>query len=252
METDAKLKPYVTFLKEKLGPHVHHVAKKSGHEFDQIHFQVADLTAPVVSINGKTGEMMWSRGALEALQGKAREPTQEIKAVLAHEIAGHVGHHKNLIGWNKLSVFSAPIIAVTAYELARRYTGTPEDRARKIDEAPEEPTLSAKAMTVAKYLAIGTVGLAAGGYLARHMSRTAEFAADKRAVEFTKNPEALVSALQKLEAQAQKAMKEYEKDAHGITEWLSRQVHNFKNATIHAHPELEERISAIRSISIGK
>lgn len=234
-------------------PLIGDMAQKCGHKFEKIQCKYAyEIAAPAVMVNPHNCEVIITRGALEALQPSIHGGvSRELKAVLAHEIAGHVAHDKTMLNWGKVSIVGAPIIAVTAYELYRRHrqkNQSPEETAEQINaDSGKESYLSPKMLTIAKYVAIGAGGLAAGGYAARVISRHAEFAADKHAVAFTKDPEALISALTKLEAAATKAMAEATPEAASISGWLSRQLHKFKNATLHAHPSLEERIAHIRS-----
>src|SRR5207253_1774586 len=110
--------------------------------------------------------------------------------------------------------------AIAAYELVNRYMKSgqsKEDTANQIFGSNKEDSghshLSDRIHTVAKYVAVGALGLVAGGFVARHMSRAAEFAADKRAVQFTKDPKALISALTKLEESAAAAIASTTKEA---------------------------------------
>lgn len=250
MDIEPELLRYKAFLQEKAGPVIYDMAEKCGHNFDKIEFSLCDISAPIVGINPKTAEMLMSRGALQSLQTDLRELTPEFRAVLAHEIAGHVGHDKHLITRGKLSIIAAPAVAVGAYELLRRYNqGSPEERAMEIAQSDKsESHWQENVLAAAKYVAIGAIGLAAGGFIARHMSRAAEFAADRRAVEFTKDPEALIAALRKIEAQTKRALREQGNAHEGVWDWLKGVVNKFENATVHAHPELDERIAAIRSL----
>jgi Zn-dependent protease with chaperone function len=247
---------YSKFMVEEVLPYVSKLAERGGHKFDQIALNLFDHPAPAFGINPHTGELMATTGAINALQGKnLKTISRETKAVLAHEI-GHVGTSSGSLA--RLSVFASPVIAIGAYELIRRYwqnNVSKEDAAKNINDAErpagDHPWMSDKVFTVAKYVAIGAIGLAAGGFAARHISRAAEFAADKRAIEFTKDPEALVSGLTKLHAAANHAMEGASHQTRGVTQWLKHTWQKFANATYKAHPDLAERIQHIRSLDSG-
>lgn len=253
---DPALEPYKIFMQKKVGPVVHEIARGCGHTFDQITFEVSSSPHPEFAVNTVSSKIMASKGAMDALQGgNFSTVSRELKAVLAHEIAGHVGHHKNLHRLAKTSIFASPLIAIAAYELIRRNlpgSGSKEDAAEKIVDADKSQSghanMSDHLYAIAKYVAVGALGLAVGSFVARHLSRRAEFFADRRAIEFTKDPEAMVSALAKLEHTAEAAIRNTSQEARNVTEWLSDVLLKFKNATYWAHPNLAERTSYIRSL----
>lgn len=256
MDAETVLKPYKSFMESLVGPYITGMAESCGHNFKNIAFKISSSPHPEFSVNPTTSEIFASKGAIDALQGgELGKVSREFKAVIAHEVAGHVGHHKNLLNWGKFSVFASPLIAVAAYELIRRNMSggaSREDAAKAISDSVlpggDDSSMNDHMYNVAKYVAIGALGLAAGGFLARYMSRAAEFAADRRAVEFTKDPEALVSALTKLQKSANKAIESASAESQGVAGWLEGIVSKFRNATYHAHPDVVERAAYVRSL----
>lgn len=256
---NANFQKYHTLMTEKMGPMVHHIARKCGHNFDQITFDLCDSPHIEFSVNPATSAIRTTTGTLDTLQGANLSAiSRETKAVLAHEIAGHVGHHTDLSRWAKTSVFAGPFIAIAAYELVHRYLPhnasdkEKKDAAKHIAESepPDGQKHIHKAWhDAAKYVAIAALGLAAGGLIGRHISRRMEFEADRRAIEFTKDPEGLVLALQKLHAAADNLVGGASKEAKSISKWLQNWSEHFANATFMAHPSLTERVSYIRGLS---
>lgn len=234
------------------------MARESGHKFDGIKFNILDSRSPIVGINPTTCHMSISTGAIDALQGKnLTGMSREMRAVLAHEVVGHVGHDARMVKSRLLPIVACPLIAVTAYGLLNEYMNkgkSKEEEVKQISGSEKDQSkhsyMSDTAYTVAKYVAVGALGLAAGGFVARHVSLAAEFAADARAVKFTKDPEALIMGLTKLEEAAKQAINSASKEATGVVDWMRKMVRKFENATIHAHPEHSQRIAHIRGIQL--
>lgn len=83
------------------------------------------------------------------------------------------------------------------------------------------------------------------------VSRRREFLADATAAELTRNPEGLISALQKLDADTNELRTASSATAHMyITEPFKKNAHNKRKHTtwFSTHPSTEDRINALRNI----
>ena len=236
------LEPYINLVKNEMGGFVHEMANALKLNLGKIGYRFSESPTPYISVNVRNADMLIHKGAIDALQGgNLHSLTSETKAVLAHEVAGHVGKfHPGT--WGKFSLCAGPVIAVGAYEIARRFhkRGEKEKTADEIKHLPEESDLPHPLWGVAKYTALAALGLAGGGFVARQMSRHMEFMADRRAVEYTKDPQALISALKKMEEAAENLVK-------GNQEFFPDLWLKVKNLTYHAHPVLKERIASIET-----
>lgn len=228
---------------------------KLGHRFGHpLGFRLNDLVVPQLAIDTALGEIEASQGLIRTLQPDGlTSVSREMRAALAHEV-GHIGH-PNAVRQGKLSILAAPAVAVAAYELLRRHKAEPSASTHEaIERAPPQDTgmagLPPDYIRAAKYVAIAALGLGAGSLLARKLSRAAEFAADRRAVLSTKDPEALISALTKVHKAADELMQEAPETGNAVRRFLDRTMLGFENATYNAHPELGERVTAIRGISL--
>lgn len=242
-------------MREEVGPVLHDLLKKTGLSFERVGFTVSSSAIPYVAINPETAAITVSKGAINALQGNdLKNLTREMKAVLAHEVAGHVGQFNHL-KWGKFSMFFAgPAIAITAYDIGRRaldHSHSREDVANIIGnfKRSDDLHLSERAFQVAKYLAIAALGVAGGGFTARQMARRGEFLADRRGVNLIGDPEAMISALRRLESASERYISEL---GGNDVSFLKKLWNDIKNMTYHAHPTLEERTDYIRSAKIRR
>ncbi|MFP5502933.1 MAG: M48 family metallopeptidase [Candidatus Sericytochromatia bacterium] len=118
-----------------------------------------------------------TEGLLEALN------REELQAVVAHEI----GHIKNLdIRIMMVTSIFLGAIALIADMFMRQNRSSSSSRSKSNDGL--------------LLVLIGLAATLAARFLAMAVSRTREFEADRSASEFTRNPQALASALRKLEA----------------------------------------------------
>lgn len=114
-----------------------------------------------------------------------------------------------------------------------------------------DPNWSEWAINAGRYALVAAVGLATGLLLTRHFSLSAEFRADKFAVEKTGSPEMfkdMLKQLSKIWGEA-KANQPKEDKVGGI---IMEKYHWLISRTIHAHPSLQERLAHIDKISLGR
>jgi Zn-dependent protease with chaperone function len=215
-----------------------------------------------MAIFGK--DILVTQPLLELLESTdfTKAPTDELKAVLAHEMhhSANIGKTVLLTRGSVLIMPAAAMLAMYLYDKAHEKSqGTPDKKqipnpqqlltdigteAEKLEQTlPIESDIEQKkkghpAITLAKYLAVGTVGLAAGLMVARVSSRHFEFAADRFAAECG-HGEALVSALEKIHGNIEQSVA-----AHPQGNFLRKLI----GETIMAHPNLAERIANIRRV----
>ena len=82
------------------------------------------------------------------------------------------------------------------------------------------------------------------------LSRRREFLADSTAVEITRNPQGLISALQKLDADPNQLVSANKATANLfiVTPFRNKKKDKKKAGLFDTHPSIEERIEALQNI----
>lgn len=192
-----------------------------------------------------------------------RPVSEEIKAILGHEMH-HCAYRTTAVSAAILPVFALPVVAVTAtylYDRAKKKAAaekdvSPKNVAKHIDESAKkaEKIIDKKSggspdetengflkqvLNAGKYIAMATIGLGTGLYIARHGSRFNEFAADRFGA-LVSSKVAMANGLKKVHKAMENSTYVF-KNEPSIMDIISSE-------TIYAHPSLRERTSHIRSM----
>lgn len=174
------------------------------------------------------GHVAITQGLLQTMTDK------EIEAVIAHEL----GHIKNydirlmLI----VSVLAGAITTITDLFFRGVFWGGTDN-----DNAPH-PIMIALAFIVAILAPIIAL------IIQMSISRKREFLADATAVEITRYPQGLISALQKLSEDPRPVERATEGNAHMFIDFPLRDANGFFQKLFSTHPPIEERIEALRKM----
>ncbi len=178
------------------------------------------LNAFASGIDDKSYRVSLTRGLIEAL-----EP-DELEAVMAHELS-HIRHKdvRLLI----IAVIFAGIITFAAEMMFRSmlYGGAGRKRDGRV------MLIAFAVMAVAYLLAIG---------IRFALSRRREYLADAGAVELTKNPDAMISALQKISGRS---------DIKGMPDDIQQMMVENRTGFLGVfatHPPIEKRIEALKML----
>ena len=180
----------------------------------------------------QTGQVTVTRGLMDALTD------QELEAVLAHELT-HIRNGDARVG--VIAAVFAGIISLVAEVVFRgmrgvRISGGNNNRGRG----------GGAAILIA--LAILAVAWLLAVVLRFALSRNREFLADAGAVELTANPDAMISALRKVEgrssiptmpSQVQAMLLDWPKGTSGFNLWAT-------------HPSIDSRVQALVSVAGGR
>ncbi len=169
-----------------------------------------------------------TRGLMEALD------RDEMEAVLAHELTHVI--NKDVRTMVIASIF-AGIITVIAELLFR---GLFYVRGSGKDNKNAGPLLLIG-------FAIALVGFALAVVIRLMLSRTREFVADAGAVELTKNPDAMISALRKV---AGRSMLKAPDEVQGM--FLDNRKEGFLDGLFATHPSIDKRIEALIRFGGGR
>lgn len=210
----------------------------------------------------------------------SRPMSPELKSFMAHEFS----HLKDGVlystGWQRLSPLTSPFIAMAGLALYDHITANTK---KKPDESPEEyqervtsnihqsadeeikkieetksdtphkweidPQSKKGFVNGMRYIAAAAVGLGAGLMLTRHKMLSAEYRADKMAVEWAEAPEAqkkTLSNLHKIWGEAGRKQPPADTFAKKWNEFYHEKI---SANTIHAHPTLEQRLSFIDQVA---
>ncbi|MBI1216664.1 MAG: M48 family metalloprotease [Alphaproteobacteria bacterium] len=194
-------------------------------------FQIIDspaMNAFASGINKKTYSITLTRGIVEAL------PDDELETVIAHELT-HI--RNNDVRLMMVAVIFVGMISFFSHMLWRILTYGPSPSSYRRSNSKD----SGQAYIV--IMAIALLVLAIGYFFAIvirfSLSRKREFLADAGAVELTKNPEALMRALQRI-------------SGHDVVKGMPHQVQqmcieNSENffSLFATHPSVEARLDAI-------
>jgi len=183
-------------------------------------------------LSRETGQVTVTRGLMDALTD------QELEAVLAHELT-HIRNGDARLG--VIAAVFAGIISLVAEVVFRglrgaRISGGNSNRGRG----------GGAAVLIA--LAILAVAWLLAVVLRFALSRNREFLADAGAVELTANPDAMISALRKVEgrsnmpavpSQIQAMLLDWPQGAQGFNLWAT-------------HPSIDSRVQALVSVAGGR
>ncbi len=220
---------------------------------------VSDAYTPNAFVVGPTQR----RSTLVVTEGLLiRLDPSELEAVVAHEVA-HIQHHDCAV----MSVASFYAFTVNWIRRSRRERRDAKRRAQTKRDgyvAIPDGNLAAESLgsDAGPSFSIGGVGLVvvvfgavvyfASLMLTRGLSQYREFAADRGAVEVTKNPSALASALIKLSDANQYLPVRDLRSADMMNQFFivpseeSLRDRSFATNWMEAHPPLEERLEALR------
>jgi heat shock protein HtpX len=197
------------------------------------------LNAFASGMNERQYSVSVTRGLLEALDDR------ELEAVLAHELT----HIRN--GDVRLMVIAtvmAGVISFFAEMLWRWFSYGPSVRMRSRDDNNGDAPKANQAMAA---IIIAVVLLAVAWLLSVvlkfALSRSREYLADAGAVELTKDPDAMISALLKIAGHA-----EIPGAPSGIMEMCIENEHNGFTDLFATHPPIESRIDALVQTSGGR
>lgn len=171
-----------------------------------------------------------TRGLIETLD------KQELEAVLAHELT-HIrnGDVRLMV----VAVIIAGVISFVAELLYRWFAYGPPVRYSDGDSHGKRRASPAAA---ALFLAAGIILVAwiLSGLMRFALSRTREYLADAGAVELTKNPDAMISALMKISGRA-----EIPGAPSGLMEMCIENQHSGFVDLFATHPPIDDRIAAL-------
>jgi heat shock protein HtpX len=183
-------------------------------------------------LSRETGQVTVTRGLMDALTD------QELEAVLAHELT-HIRNGDARLG--VIAAVFAGIISLVAEVVFRGLRG-----ARLSGGSSNRGRGGGAAVLIA--LAILAVAWLLAVVLRFALSRNREFLADAGAVELTANPDAMISALRKVEgrsnmpavpSQVQAMLLDWPQGAQGFNLWAT-------------HPSIEARVQALVSVAGGR
>ncbi len=189
------------------------------------------------------GVVAVTRGALDKLD------RDELQAVVAHEFS-HLLNGDSSLNLRLLSLLSG-LMAVSAAGgfLKAAAAHRPSNRGVSFfgKKKPVSNLLATMALFVTGFFltGIGLVGVFFGRLIRAAVSRQREFLADAAAVQFTRNPPALVSALRKIAAQPPQwvlANEHREEVSHMLFVLSLREKGRH---LLETHPPIEERVRAI-------
>jgi heat shock protein HtpX len=184
------------------------------------------LNAYAAGLSPNDATVAVTRGLLDTL------PDDELEAVLAHEIT-HIRNRDV-----RLMVIATIFVGVLAYasQMMRRQTSANGALGRSVGGADFIIVLVASAMA-------GVAGLF--GVLSHFaLSRTREFLADAGAAELTKNPDALIAALQRIRDHDQ---------IEGLPQAMEAMMISSRIDGLFAtHPSIEDRVAALQKFAGGR
>jgi heat shock protein HtpX len=187
-------------------------------------------------LSRETGQVTVTRGLMEALTD------QELEAVLAHELT-HIRNGDARLG--VIAAVFAGIISLIPQVIFRGFRG-----ARGVRIATGGGNRGGRGGGAAILIALAILALAwlLAVVLRFALSRNREFLADAGAVELTANPDAMISALRKVEGrsdipamptQVQAMLLDWPRGANGFNMWAT-------------HPSIDARVQALISVAGGR
>lgn len=194
-------------------------------------FYIIPDTAPNAFATGKNPEhavICVTQGLLEKLDDN------ELEGVLAHELA-HIKNYDILLG-TIVTVFVGFIVMVS--DMFTRVTFRSSRRSSSDDKSGGIKILIALVLIIISSVVAQLMKLA--------LSRKREYMADARAVEFTRNPEGLISALQKISGDDEPLEVANNSTAHLyiVNPFKGKKTLNL----LSTHPPIEDRIERLRKL----
>ena len=183
----------------------------------------------------QTGQVTVTRGLMQALDDR------ELEAVLAHELT----HIRN--GDARLGVIAAVFAGIISLLAEVVFRGMRPGRGVRVSTGGNRGGRGGGAAILVG-LAILAVAWLLAVVLRFALSRNREFLADAGAVELTANPDAMISALRKVEGrsnipsmptQVQAMLLDWPKGASGFNLWAT-------------HPAIDARVAALVSVAGGR
>lgn len=197
----------------------------------------AALNAFASGVNDSQYTITVTRGLLDALDDR------ELEAVLAHELT-HIRNDDV-----RLMIFAVLIAGVASFfgEMLFRMMVHAGSRARS-QVRIRKSSGSKKGGSAAALLGIVAIILAwvLAMLIRMALSRSREYLADAGAVELTKNPDALISALAKISGRA-----ELEGVPSGVMDMCIENKKNGIGDLFATHPDIEDRIRALVTMAGG-
>jgi heat shock protein HtpX len=187
-------------------------------------------------LSRETGQVTVTRGLMQALTD------QELEAVLAHELT----HIRN--GDARLGVIAAVFAGIITLVAEVVFRGLRGSRGLRVPSGSGNRGGRGGGAAILIALAILAVAWLLAVVLRFALSRNREFLADAGAVELTANPDAMISALRKVEgrsnlpavpSQVQAMLLDWPQGAQGFTLWAT-------------HPSIEARVQALVSVAGGR
>ncbi len=208
--------------------------------------EVAELNAFASGLNQKQYTVSVTRGLLDALTDA------ELEAVLAHELT----HIRN--GDVRLMVIATVMAGIVSFFGEMMFRSLTDGRVRwRSSSSSSDSTYSSSSDGDKKgggafaAIAIGLVLLAVCWFLSQYikfaLSRRREFLADAGAVELTKNPDAMISALQKIDGRG-----ELPNAPSGVMEMCVDNPRSGFADLFATHPSIASRIEALVTHAGGR
>lgn len=190
------------------------------------------LNAFATGMNPRQYSISVTRGLLDAL-----EP-DELEAVLAHELT----HIRN--GDVRLMVIATVVAGIVSFVAEMAFRGLMRGPRVALPRRSRDPSGGKRGGSVLAAVAIGMLLIAIAWFLSLALrfalSRSREFLADAGAVELTRNPDAMISALQKIAGRA---------EIPGVPSGVMEMCIENRKAGIAdlfaSHPPIEERIRVL-------
>ena len=221
--------------------------------------------SPLPFASSQNGKITLSEGLFKAMgmESQFSPLTAEMKATLAHEITHHT--ESSLAKTFRLvPIFAAPLVAMAALDLYQRHAkhaATAQETIENIHNAKSEQSQDGKdtILQAAKYLAVATVGTAAGLYFTGKYSKHLEFKADRGALKLTGDKDAIIRALEKSANYTERLMAEMKELQSKLTEGKTQEVSEniiayvrkpweWAKDQLHAHPTSAQRGERLASL----
>lgn len=174
-----------------------------------------------------------TRGLLEKLN------RQEIEAVMAHEFS-HIRHYDIRLSTMVMALSSA-LLFILQFFSRMRYMGSFEKKNKKSSKDGD----ALQIVWLVVFLVLALVGPLLMTLIRLAISRKREYLADAGAVELTNNPDAMISALRKIEGSVK--ARHLSKETASLY-FLNPFKHQTGDSLFSTHPSTENRIKAIENL----
>lgn len=174
-----------------------------------------------------------TQGALEQLN------REELQGVIAHEFS-HIHNGDMRLNLRLVALLHGILVIALAGRLLLHATG------RSTSRSKDDKGRAALLLLAVGLIILGYVGLLFGKLIKAAVSRQREFLADASAVQFTRNPDGIAGALQKIAgypAHSQLHAEQAEDFSHLF--FSNALTHSFTNL-LATHPPLEKRIQRLQ------